>query len=360
MKNRLITIIVSAVALLIAACGDSGTGNDPEKSPALSVNRNTIELSGNPYGDRILLTNSGGGQLQWYIDEKPDWIELSNTNGLGVNSTDTVSIRIFTSFDQLDYGKYDGQIKISSNGGQVTVFLNLDYKPPQLRIENGIINLDRHYRYSELVIVNEGGGELEWQISYSPPWLQFAQDSGLVYKSQTDSLPFYAKLSELDYGEYNDKVSIKSNGGETEINVYLTYVREVEVFAGIGAANVELGDTFLMVKKLYGNPTSSGYVRPADTLFIHNVKYDYIGLDVRIKNNSPILFGNGQVGFIRLLDPYDGMTPELIGLKSSANDLIAAYGQPQQKRGSEWLYDGITYVVKNNTVSEMIIQDPDF
>lgn len=360
MKNKLLLTIISATALMIAACGDSGTGNDPTKSPALSVARTSIELSGDPFGDRILLTNSGGGQLQWYIEEKPDWINLSNTSGLGVNPADTISIRISTRFDQLEYGTYNAQIKINSNGGAVTIFLQLEYKAPQLKIENGIINLDRHYRYSELMIVNEGGGELEWSISYSPPWLKFAQDSGLAYKNKPTALPFYARLSSIDYGEYNDKVMVKSNGGDTEINVYLTYEREIEVYAGIGAANVELGDTYLMVEKLYGKPTSSGYVRPADTLFIHNVTYDYVGLDVRIKNNSPILFGNGKVGYIRLIDPYDGMTPELIGLKSSSNDLIAAYGQPKEKNGSEWHYEDITYIVKNNSVSEMIIQDPNF
>ena len=85
-----------------------------------------------------------------------------------------------------------------------------------------------------------------------------------------------------------------------------------------------------------------------------------IGLDVRVKNNSPILFGNGQVGYIRMIQPYDGLTPELIGLHSTSSELITAYGEPKSKSGSEWHYEEITFIVKNQNVQEMIIQDPGF
>jgi len=61
-----------------------------------------------------------------------------------------------------------------------------------------------------------------------------------------------------------------------------------------------------------------------------------------------------------MIPPYDGMTPELIGLGSSKSDLIAAVGEPQQKDGEKWIYEGIIYVIKDGKVAEMIIKEPDF
>jgi len=360
MKKRAILIFLASLAAFIfASCSDSGTGPEQKKDPAISVNQTDIELSGSSRWDRINLMNSGGGQLEWKIDEKPDWIDVSDVSGIGVSATDTIAIRLTTRFDKLQYGFYEGQIIISSNGGQVTIVVHLNYKEPKLKIDNAVINMDRHYRYSELTLINDGGGELTWKITSRPDWLHFDADSGQVY-NQPEIVPFRAKIQTLEYGDYTDKVLIRSNGGDYEINVYLTYEREVEVYAGIGAAYIDLGDTYLMVEKLYGKPTSSGYVRPEKTVFIHNVSYDYVGLDFRVKNNSPILFGSGQVGYIRMLQPYDGMTPEMIGLNSTTADLLAAYGEPLQKSGSDWQYDGITFVVKNDKISEMIIEEPGF
>ncbi|MBN1559176.1 BACON domain-containing protein [candidate division KSB1 bacterium] len=359
MKRTLLIIFAGVAALMLANCGDSVTGSDPNKDPAIAVNQTDITLSGSERWDRFNLMNGGGGQLEWKIDAKPDWIDVSAVSGIGLTASDTTTIRLTTRFDKLDYGSYTGEIRISSNGGAVTIVVKLSYQPPKLKVENGIINMDRHYRYSELIIINEGGGELEWRIASRPAWLQFDVDSGTVY-NHPEQIPFRAQVQMLEYGDYTDKVSIESNGGSHEINVYLRYEREVEVYAGVGAANVNIGDTYLMVERLYGKPTQSGYVRPEKTVFIHNVDYLDLGLEFRIKNNSPILFGSGQVGYIRMMQPYDGLTPELIGLGSSSSDLVNTYGEPLEKSGAEWRYEEITYIIRNNKVSEMIIQEPGF
>ncbi|MBN1464184.1 hypothetical protein JXA02_00385 [candidate division KSB1 bacterium] len=357
--NKVLMLFIGAVAILLMSCSDSGTGPDPKKDPAIAVNLSEITLSGSSRWDRFDLMNSGGGQLEWKIDGKPEWLDVSAVSGIGLTATDTTTIRLTTRFDKLAYGSYTGEIKISSNGGQTTIIVTLNYQPPKLKVENGVINMDRHYRYSELVLINEGGGELDWKITARPAWLKFDADSGTVY-GHPELIPFRAQVQLLEYGEYTDKVYIQSNGGDFEINVYLSYEREVEVYAGVGAANINLGDTYLMVERLYGKPTSSGYVRPEKTVFIHNVDYSDLGLEFRIKNNSPILFGSGEVGYIRMLAPYDGLTPESIGIGSLSSDLVTAYDQPIEKNGGEWRYEEITFVIRNNKVSEMIIQEPGF
>jgi len=352
-------LILTIAALLITACSDSGTGSDPQKDPVLTVSQNELNLSGSPRWDRFSLMNSGGGQVEWIIEETPDWIDVSEKSGIGLTASDTTTIRITTHFEQLEYGNYNGEIRISSNAGSAIIVVTLEYKAPQLKLDPEIINMDRHYQYSELTFFNEGGGELIWTINYAPDWLEFSMDSGSVF-SQPEQVSYRARINSIDYGQYSDKVRITSNGGDSEINVYLSYEREVEVFAGAGAAGIELGDTYLMVEKLLGKPTSSGYQRPEKTVFIHNVNYDNIGVEFRIKNNSPILFGSGEVGYIRMTSPYDGLTPEQIGLQSTSDELVAAVGEPQQKDGPQWIYEGIIYTIRNGRIAEMLIQDPDF
>lgn len=359
--KKVIFFALSLTVIVLLACSDSGTGPDTNKDPVLTVSTDNIELTGNWRRDNFNLMNSGGGQVEWFITQKPEWISLSDDRGIGLTATDTTTVRMWTDFDILEYGVHTGQLVITSNAGTVTINLTLEYKAPLLKVDPTLINMDRHYRFSEMAVLNDGGGELTWQIVSSPSWLEFDLTEGVVY-NEAETVSYRANIDSIDYGEYSDKVQIESNGGNLEINVYLFYEREVEVYPSDGAAGIDLGFTYYMVEKIYGKPTTSGYIRPDPTKpdFIHNVFYAGPGLDFRIKNTSPILFGNGTVGYIRMVAPYDGLTPENIGLQSTVDELTAAYGEPLEKDGENWMYEGITYVIRNNKVAEMIIQEDGF
>jgi hypothetical protein len=357
--KKIALILFAGALLLIMACSDSGTGPEVKKDPVLMANKESIDLTGNSRRDNFSLMNSGGGQVEWFLTQKPEWISVSEDRGIGLTPTDTTTIRMWTDFEMLDYGVHTGQIIISSNAGTVTINLSLEYKAPLLKVDPALINLDRHYRFSDMSIINDGGGELTWQIVSAPSWLEFEHSEGVVYRD-AEVVPYRANIQSIDYGQYSDKIIIESNGGTIEVNAYLFYEREVEVYPGDSAAGIDLGFTYYMVEKLYGKPNNSGYTRPSKTVFIHNVFYSGPGLEFRIKNSSPILFGDGAVGYIRMVAPYDGLTPENIGLGSTTSDLTNAYGEPLEKDGSNWMYEGIVYIIKNNKVSEMIIEEPGF
>jgi hypothetical protein len=354
-RQRFLFFLSVAALLAFSACNkDAGTGLD-NRDPVLSVSTTDMVLTGTPRYDQIQIANAGGNQLKWNVIAQPDWMDLSEMAGRV--TTDTVALQLTTNFGKLVYGSYEGVIQITSNGGDATIAVHLVYKAPSLGIDVPVINMDRHYNYSELEIRNSGGGELTWQITQAPDWLKFDYTEGSVF-GRPEKIPYRARLSTLNYGSYEENVQIVSNGGEQSIKVYLTYEREVEVYPGIGAANIDLGDTYTMVQNKLGKPDKNWYERPEKTVFIHHFTYDDFGLHFSVTTNSMILYGSGKVSYIEVYAPYDGMTPELIGVGSSTADLLAAYGQPAGKNGDQWYYSsGITYVIKLNKVSGIIIKD---
>jgi hypothetical protein len=354
-RLKFLAVFFTAALLAFNACNkDAGTGID-NRDPALSVSVTDMVLTGSPRYDIVQIANAGGGQLKWDVVEQPDWINLSDL--VGRVTEDTFALKLTTNFGKLVYGSYDGVIKITSNGGDATIAVHLVYKAPALGIDIPVINMDRHYNYSQLQISNIGGGELTWQITQAPEWLKFDVTEGSVF-GRPEYIPYRARLSTLNYGSYEENVDIVSNGGEKQIKVYLTYEREVEVYPSIGAANIDLGDTYTMVQNKLGPPDRNWYERPEKTVFIHHFTYDDFGLHFSVTTNSMILYGSGKVSYIEVYAPYDGMTPELIGVGSSTADLIAAYGQPTAKNGNQWYYaSGITYEISTDKVSGMIIKD---
>ncbi len=267
-----------------------------------------------------------------------------------------MTVNLSTNFDALDYGDYSDVITITSNAGNADITVSLEYSAPALNVSTTVLNLDRHYSYGDLIIENVGGGGLAWEITRRPDWLDFEVLSDIVYR-YPQAVPFRVNIRNLDYGDYKDVIQIESNAGSETITTYMSYHREEEVFPGVGAANIELGYAYDRVRKVWGNPDKNWYVRPEKTVFFHYFIYVDLGLEFYVQNNSPVLYGNGPVGYIKVFAPYDGLTVEKqIGIGSSLAELQTAYGEPTSINGNFYNYDiGITFEVTDDQVSAMII-----
>ncbi len=350
-------IFLLGFTLLFLAC-DNPTASKKDVDPKLAVNAEEMILTGTPRYDILRIANAGGGVLKWSITEWPNWIKLSSFSGAVID--DTLSVRLTTDFSQLTYGEYVGVIKITSNGGDAEVTVRLSYSPPALKVETPTLNFDRHYLYTSLILSNAGGGELKWQIESLPEWLQGTQLSGSVF-GRPEGVPLRARIKNLSYGSYEGQFRVTSNGGDATVKVYLNYEREVEIYPGVGAANISLGDSYTMVQNRLGTPDRNWYDRPQKTVFIHHFTYDELGLHFAVKTNSMILFGSGKVGYIEVHEPYDGMTEEGLGIGSTAAEVIAFYGPPSQTAGAQWIYNsGIIFVMQNDRISAIIIKSEDF
>ncbi|MBN1481599.1 hypothetical protein EH223_04480 [candidate division KSB1 bacterium] len=349
-------ILLSSISFLVIQCENEAEPTNEPGDPLLGIHPVSLQLTGSSMSDVITIYNRGGGQVQWNIASSPPW--LTALPASGVVTADSARVFLTTEFEMLEYGEHDGIIKVQSNAGSADIAVTLHYSAPQLRIGTTILNLDRHYSFGDFIIENTGGGGLEWHITETPMWLDFEVLSDIVYGRAQAAVPFRVDFRKIEYGEYTDTVRVESNGGAADITTYLIYYREEEVYPGIGAANIELGNSYNRVKQILGNPDRNWYERPEKTVFIHFFIYEDLGLLFSVQNNSPVLYGTGPVGYIKVFAPYDGLTIEKrIGINSSLADVLAAYGTPTSIDGNLYNYDiGITFEIKDDLVTAMIIE----
>lgn len=352
---KYISLLFITFLIFTITCENESEPSTQPGDPALAVSPASLQLTGSPMFDVITIYNQGGGVVSWNITASPLWLTVEPTSGTVTN--DSVFVRLTTEFDALDYGDYQGNVTVQSNAGAADIVISLSYSPPELNLNTTLLNLDRHYSYGDLIIENVGGGGLEWKITDLPEWLEFDALSDIVY-GRPQEVPFRVNFADVAYGEYDDTVRIESNGGTAEILVYLTYFREEEVYPGVGAANIALGDAYNRVKKIWGNPDRNWYERPEKTVFIHYFIYNDLGLLFSVQNSSPVLYGTGPVGYIKLIPPYDGLTVEKrIGIGSTLAELLAAYGDPTSIDNKTYYYDiGIAFEIENDMVYAMIIE----
>ncbi len=132
MRNTIIIIVLSAFVIL-AGCS----------SPDLNISNNELEFGASAVNRTFKLENVGGGSMDWRIEENLEW--LSAMPFAGVVKGDPVSILVKADRSVLEPGKYTGQIKITSNGGDtiINVSVILLKKPVvELETSKGSIKLE--------------------------------------------------------------------------------------------------------------------------------------------------------------------------------------------------------------------------
>jgi hypothetical protein len=130
----------------------------------------------------------------------------------------------------------------------------------------------------------------------------------------------------------------------------------LEIIPGTGVGPIKLGMTMDEVKKALGQPDA----RPGRPL-----QYLSLGLAVlptsKDETVGAIMMGDPEGGV--LVERFKGVTPKGIGMKSTRQEIIAAYGQPENTKSStggleELQYDsgGTQYALRGGRVVHITLR----
>jgi len=204
---------------------------------------------------------------------------------------------------------------------------------PELSLNTSSLSFSIDNDGAFLIIKNVGGGELSWNIIGKPDWIDISKLSGQL-TNEADTVMVTAN-TDLDIGDYSGEISINSNGGTAVVNISLSIEAKIEIFPGIGAAKMKLGDTYNELKQVYGNPDNRmifEFYYPSDRhyeywhlLYYYSIKATFV-----VFSYSSSIYDSDNIITISVEYPYDGLTDKLIGIGSSLNDIVVAYGEPPE------------------------------
>ena len=87
----------------------------------------------------------------------------------------------------------------------------------QLKVHPVSFNFMRGASSDILVLSNGGSGELSWELSGKPDWLEASKSSGKVTTGD-DTVTLTANIDQV-FGQYSGTISITSNGGNEEVQM---------------------------------------------------------------------------------------------------------------------------------------------
>jgi hypothetical protein len=191
---------------------------------------------------------------------------------------------------------------------------------------------------------------LEFSIPMNPDFLSI---SGFSQVGDTATATLVIAPDDTILGSFHAIVQVSDKEGDTNIKGFMIEVEagpEVSIFPGEGAAEIKLGNPYSLVRKLYGIPDrvyTFQFYDPGDQSYEywHFLHYNSIKAIFEIDNNYKGFKDDDVIVSIKVESPYEGVTEELIGIGSSLNDVVDAYGQPSSSSIDYYKYfsRGITF-----------------
>lgn len=209
--------------------------------PIIDLSSHTMNFSAlldgpNPANQILMITNTGGGTLNWQIDETCSWLSASPASGScvsGVSEDVTVAVDIST----LPADVYNCELTITdplaeNNPQTVNVYLSL--QGPILSVSSTIFYFAVDFggpnpNNQILTISNPGGGTLNWLADTTgiPSWLTISDPmEGNLNHGESDSITLSVDLSGLSQGLYSYAFEVAdSNASDSpkSIQVNLEY-----------------------------------------------------------------------------------------------------------------------------------------
>ncbi len=197
--------------------------------------------------DELMISNIGGGTLNWVVANFTDWLSLDPLSG-----TDDGAVTLSFDVAGLAVGEYGDTIRITGqdaiNVVYVPVSLTVNPPPPVIALDPTEINLFAYEGESipdfGISITNTGGGVLNWTASNQSGWAMLDPMSGTGDGEITVSFD----ISGIMPGVYYDTVLVNDPAAVNTpqstvitLTVYGTDLVEVETVSAFVGQQVEVG-----------------------------------------------------------------------------------------------------------------------
>jgi hypothetical protein len=224
-NNDLITVTVDRTGLsegayigVIEVTSNGGnetvvvTMDVPVLEPVLQVSPSAIAFPDGVNWNQVYVSNAGTGQLDWQVTVDQSWMSTTPTAGTNSGVVNVNAVRT-----GLTPGTYNGNLFVTSNGGDATVAVTLvvPVPIPVLGVSPAALSFGQSQTDLPLDVSNTGTGDLTWTITPDQTWLTATPASG----TNDTQVNVHVDRTGLADGAHQGNLSVNSNGGDATVPV---------------------------------------------------------------------------------------------------------------------------------------------
>ena len=189
--------------------------------PVLGLSADRLDFGSGRNSMELIIKNSGTGTLTWKVSAPSEpWIKLEKFSGTSTKDS-PATLEIEVDREGLEAEPHQLKLAVTSNGGIKEVMVIIDVDPnPLISVSPAELNFGLEKETLEFTISNKGTGGLEWKMTTAEGWATADNIGGVTRKVPT-GIKITVNRENRDPGNYDQIISILSNGGTTKVTVMM-------------------------------------------------------------------------------------------------------------------------------------------
>lgn len=210
--------------LALAAAGALASCADGVSTPVtLVASPTTLQITEQNPTQKLFLSTSPSGRLDWQITAKPEWVTVTPTRGTIRGAP--VEVTVTADFASAEPGTYRGRIELIGSGGAAVVDVQgvvsanpiPTFSPASVTIADGADS-------AMVTVTNTGRGVLSWQAGMATPWATVSPSNGHLNTGASAVLKVKVDRTTLPAGTATTGIILKSNATQGDVTLPVSVV----------------------------------------------------------------------------------------------------------------------------------------
>lgn len=203
-------------------------------------------------------------------------------------------------------------------------------QPASLEINQQSFYLNDTLLEGYFIVSNAGDLQMQWSAETENSLINIDKYSGFL-TTESDTVHF--KVNDLiTPGEHDFYIRISTkNDQHKSVRLYISIAERTGIKPSVGIHQINLYDTYGIINQKYGAPPSVYNLNNKElSLYGHEIYYDRYGLGFFLIGSETSNLTDEEICIdILIYEPYGEKTSENIGVESTYQEIINAYGEPE-------------------------------
>lgn len=212
-------LLALAAAGALASCSD-GVSSTPV---TLVASPTTLQITEQKPTQKLFLSTTPSGRLDWQLTAKPDWVTVTPTSGTIRGAP--VEVTVTADFTRVEPGTYGGRIELIGSGGAAVVTVQgVVSANPIPTFSAASVTIADGADSALVTVTNTGRGVLHWQAGMATPWATVSPANGSLVTGASALLKVKVDRTTLPAGTASTGITLKSNAKSGDVTLPVSVV----------------------------------------------------------------------------------------------------------------------------------------
>jgi len=276
---------------------------DVDGHPKMDVNVDQLVIDEDNPQVELVIENTGTGVLEWQLEEIPEWINVSISQGY-LTKGEKSSIIVTGIFTGLTVGSHSAVLNFSSNSETSVDEINVEIIVPEyvaMEPTNSRLLFDYFENTKLLVLRNTGNAEINWSLHSVADYLNASKTSGSIAIGDSVKIEVEVDRNQMSNGEYVSEIIFEDqNQVKSKVEVVVKHYASTKKILDYTVVDAEYSKITNKLIFVSSEHTICVYDSETEAISSLNLSYLPTCVSVSLDGSKAVVGHDGKVSYVDL------------------------------------------------------------